>query len=88
MISETTSTLYEIVSVTVRKVSASSTNGVDSSSVSTRLCFDCDFCRAVRYCLAAQIESLAAKMVVGRGNKQGMSCVHQTLSVMDRMGPT
>ncbi|WP_141549923.1 hypothetical protein [Nocardia farcinica] len=69
MISETTSTLYENGGTAVRKVSTSRRPDVDSRSVSPRLCFDCDFFRRVRYCLAAQIESPAAKTVVGRGNK-------------------
>ncbi|MFF3223365.1 hypothetical protein ACFYV7_11270 [Nocardia suismassiliense] len=69
MISETTSTLYEKVTPPLHKVSASSTDGVDYPSVSNRLCFDCDFCAGVRYCLAAQIESPVLKLVVGRGNK-------------------
>ncbi|WP_157110562.1 hypothetical protein [Nocardia anaemiae] len=96
--SETTCTLYEnvsrlddgrpIESVEVGKYSAKGlgefTVGVDYRSVSNRLCFDCDFCSWVRYCLAAQIETPQPKSVVGRGNKKGMSCVYRALS---KVGP-
>ncbi|MFE3443364.1 hypothetical protein ACFXNW_10065 [Nocardia sp. NPDC059180] len=84
MISETTSTLYENVrpnlAAAVRLVSIRGIDGVDSLTVSTRLCFDCDFSLIVRYCLAAQIETPARKSVVGRGNKQGMFSVVRLLS--------
>ncbi|MFF7939185.1 hypothetical protein ACFZC5_05705 [Nocardia gamkensis] len=87
MISETTSTLYENLTATRRKVSVRSPDGVDWPSFSTRLCFDCDFFSGVRYCLAAQIESPVRKSVVGRGNKKGMSCVYPALSGVDRHDP-
>jgi hypothetical protein len=84
VISETTSTLYENVranlAAAVPSVSIRDSDGVDSLTVSTRLCFDCDFSLGVRYCLAAQIETPARKSVVGRGNKQGMFSVVRLLS--------
>ncbi|WP_280233107.1 hypothetical protein [Nocardia cyriacigeorgica] len=84
MISETTRTLYENVrpihAAAVPLVSIRDVDGVDSPTVSTRLCFDCDFSPAVRYCLAAQIETPVRKSVVGRGNKQGMFSVVRLLS--------
>ncbi|GAB4584954.1 hypothetical protein Ntsu_27860 [Nocardia sp. IFM 10818] len=94
VISETTPSLYENVAVNARKVSVSPAKvsecylaGDDCPSVSSRECFDCDFCAGVRYCLAAQIVSPGLNRGVDFGNNEGMPCVDRARSGAELMHP-